>query len=127
METPIQDLQDLQDLQDKSGGAVAPSCTKVKRASQMASEFEPKESHRVLAAELGVDLERAFKKFCDYHTSRGSKFVDWDRALNTWLRKEQEFGRGAREKPPTKGMRCGFAQQNYTAGLEPQGDGSYGF
>jgi hypothetical protein len=31
--------------------------------------------------------------FCDHHLARGSKFVDWDRAFQTWIRNDTErFG-----------------------------------
>jgi hypothetical protein len=59
----------------------------------MPEDFKPTDKHRALAAELGVGLEAAFAAFVDYHRSKGSKFKDWGRALNTWLRREPQFQR----------------------------------
>ena len=86
--------QEQEREQERAGGAVAPSTAKTKRACQMSEGFQPKESHRALAVELAVNLDAAFAKFCDHHSSKGSTFKDWDRALNTWLRNEQAFVRG---------------------------------
>jgi len=94
LEGPILDLKTLQDLQDKSEGAGAPSRAKVKRAFQMPEDFAPKDSHKKLAIELGVDLDVELEVFKDHHLGHGSKFVDWDRALNKWLRNAREFRRG---------------------------------
>jgi squalene cyclase len=58
---------------------------------QMPKGFAPKESHYDLAKVLGVDLERAFPKFCDYHLAKGNKFKNWDFALNTWIRNDAEW------------------------------------
>lgn len=67
----------------------------MKRASQMPEAFAPKDRHRTLAVELGVDLASEFEVFKDHHLSHGSKFMDWDRALNKWLRNAREFRRGS--------------------------------
>ncbi|HUE51858.1 MAG TPA: hypothetical protein VMO80_05940 [Terriglobales bacterium] len=91
---PNKDLK-TKDVQDKSESAFAPSRAKVKRASQMAEAFAPKDSHRRLAIELGVDLASEFEVFRDHHVSHGSTFQDWDRALNKWLRNAREFRRGS--------------------------------
>ena len=61
------------------------------RARQMSPEFEPKESHRALATTLGVELADEFVAFSDFHRSKGSRFIDWDKALNTWLRTARRF------------------------------------
>ena len=61
------------------------------RATTLPESFQPKAQHRQLAAALGVDLDDVFPLFVDHHLSKGSKFKSWDRALNTWLRREQQF------------------------------------
>jgi hypothetical protein len=93
---PIQDLKTLQDIQDKSERASSLPRAKVKRAFQMPEDLTPKDSHRKLAIELGVDLASEFEVFKDHHLGHGSKFVDWDRALNKWLRNAREFRRGGK-------------------------------
>ena len=49
--------QEQEREQERAGGAVAPSTAKTKRACQMSEGFQPKESHRALAVELGVNLD----------------------------------------------------------------------
>jgi hypothetical protein len=79
---------------------------KTSRSSQMPEGFKPSDSHWALAGELRVELKTAFESFRDFHLSKGSTFKDWDRALNTWIRKEREFsrtavrGKGAPENVP---------------------------
>src|SRR4030095_9019597 len=59
----------------------------------MPTNFGPNAQHRALAIQLGIDLEEAFATFCDHHAAKGNKFLSWDRAFNTWLRREQQFAR----------------------------------
>ena len=68
-----------------------PSLSSRRRSSEIPEGFTPNEQHYKLAAELGVDLPRSFAAFVDYHAARGTRFVDWNRALNTWLRNEQRL------------------------------------
>lgn len=62
-----------------------PSVTTTARARQMPPEFTWSNAHSLKATAKGVDVEVELEKFRDYHLARGSKFVDWDRALHTWL------------------------------------------
>ena len=66
------------------------------RPIPMPEGFQPNAHHRALAIQFGVDLEEAFATFVDHHASKGNKFKSWDRALNTWLRRERQF---ARQRP----------------------------
>jgi hypothetical protein len=61
------------------------------KAASMPESFQPKTHHRALAAQLGIDLDREFEVFKDHHLAKGSRFKDWNRALNTWLRRAQQF------------------------------------
>jgi len=65
---------------------------KINKATQQPSGFTPSEKHTSLANELGVNLLSEFAVFVDYHASKGSKFKNWDAALNTWLRNAVKFG-----------------------------------
>ncbi|WP_413498917.1 helix-turn-helix domain-containing protein [Buttiauxella gaviniae] len=65
-----------------------------KKCSVMPEGFKPCESHQKMADKLGVSLQEEFEKFTDHHLSKNSKFVDWSRALNTWLRNAKGFQRG---------------------------------
>lgn len=66
-----------------------------KRKTSQPDGWAPNDTHVRIAAEERVDLEREAQKFSDHHASKGTKFVDWDRAFCTWLRNAPGFG-GAR-------------------------------
>jgi len=87
----------------------------------MPHRFEPNDQHRDLAAWLGVDLELAFAKFSDHHASKGTKFVDWNRALNAWLRRETTFARGSTDDKASASVLTGSAVEN-TLALLKDGD-----
>lgn len=85
--------------QERAVGAAAPSPpARQRRAVEMPEDFKPTDEHRALAAELGVNLGSAFLAFQDHYLAKGSKFQNWDRALNGWLRREVKFAGGARTK-----------------------------
>ncbi|EAU6968438.1 helix-turn-helix domain-containing protein [Salmonella enterica] len=62
-----------------------------KKLSSMPEGFSPSASHQKMAEEYGISLQEEFDKFTDHHLSKGSKFIDWSRALNTWLRNARGF------------------------------------
>ncbi|HHR9490844.1 TPA: helix-turn-helix domain-containing protein [Salmonella enterica subsp. enterica serovar Agona] len=62
-----------------------------KKPSSMPEGFSPSASHQKMAEEFGISLQDEFDKFTDHHLSKGSKFIDWSRALNTWLRNARGF------------------------------------
>ena len=66
-----------------------------RKALPMPESFQPKAHHRALAAELGIDLDSEFEVFRDHHIAKGNRFKDWNRALNTWLRRARGFSRSA--------------------------------
>ncbi|NCH77955.1 helix-turn-helix domain-containing protein [Cronobacter sakazakii] len=62
-----------------------------KKSTVMPEGFSPSEAHQKMANEYGISLQEEFEKFTDHHLSKGSKFIDWNRALNTWLRNARGF------------------------------------
>ena len=62
-----------------------------KKSTVMPEGFSPSEAHKKMANEYGISLQEEFEKFTDHHLSKNSKFVDWSRALNTWLRNARSF------------------------------------
>lgn len=69
----------------------APDETSKKRSTAMPANFKPSSKHQTLAIELAVDLAAEFAIFGDYHQAKGSRFKDWNAALNTWLRNAAKF------------------------------------
>ncbi|RJI41660.1 helix-turn-helix domain-containing protein [Salmonella enterica subsp. enterica serovar Montevideo] len=96
-------LDNAQQIQPESGGAGADPRTyhsfepvkepleRKKKPSSMPEGFSPSASHQKMAEEFGISLQDEFDKFTDHHLSKGSKFIDWSRALNTWLRNARGF------------------------------------
>jgi hypothetical protein len=84
------------------GGAREAPPPKPKRPSRrgvatvMPEAWSPRANERALAAELGVGFEAELAKFVDHHAAKGSRFVDWDAALRTWLRNAVRFGGSTR-------------------------------
>jgi len=75
---------------------------KIKESTSKASFPQPKETfyphslnitdtHKALAKELGLVVDDELIKFKEWHLAKGSKFVRWDMAFNSWLRKASEF------------------------------------
>ena len=62
-----------------------------KRNTSMPKGWQPTDNHRKLAAKLNVDMDECVPRFTDYHMARGSKFIDWNRAFNTWLRNAPKY------------------------------------
>lgn len=96
-------LDNVQQTPPESGGAGAAPRTyhsfepvkepleRKKKPSSMPEGFSPSASHQKMAEEFGISLQDEFDKFTDHHLSKGSKFIDWNRALNTWLRNARGF------------------------------------
>jgi uncharacterized protein YdaU (DUF1376 family) len=80
--------------------AIAPSAP-AKRASQMPVDFDLSDEMRQFARDNGLDAQREFDAFRDYHRSKGSKFLDWKSAWRTWIRNAVKFaGKGKGNAPP---------------------------
>jgi hypothetical protein len=57
---------------------------------------------RAWAAEKvpSVDLAWQTEQFRDHHEGKGSKFVDWRKAWQTWMRNAAKWDRGRRQEQP---------------------------
>ena len=76
--------------------------SKRSRATTYPASWAPKESHRVKAQELGLDVAWEASQFQDTALAKGTTYLDWDRAFFTWLRKSVEFGNGKQAGKPKK-------------------------
>lgn len=65
--------------------------SKRKNATQIPDDFQPDEKHRILAAELHLNIEQELHKFIDWWKSRGTPMKDWDACFRNWLRKAAEI------------------------------------
>lgn len=49
--------------------------------------------HTELAQQLGLNVAVEFAHFRDHHIAKGTVFLDWSRAFNTWLRRATSYRR----------------------------------
>jgi hypothetical protein len=66
------------------------------RRTRFPDGWTPKDSHRVKAQELNLDLDWEARHFEDNAIAKGVMYVDWDRAFFSWMTKSVEFGRTRR-------------------------------
>ena len=73
-----------------------------KRATTMPDDFTVTPEMRAWAAEKapGVDLDWQTEQFRDHHEGKGSQFVDWRKAWQTWIRNAAKWDRGRRQEQP---------------------------
>ena len=64
---------------------------KPKRKTAYPKAFEPNQTCRQKASDLGVHLDSELEKFKDFHQSKGNKYLDWQAAFRNWLTKAAEF------------------------------------
>lgn len=79
---------------------------KRKKASPYPSDFQVTPEILSLARENEwPDPHSELEAFRDFHISKGSRFVEWDRAFHTWLRNSKKFSGRTDGKPKaTQGL-----------------------
>ena len=102
-----------------------PEPKKSKRACQLPADFEPDETGRRKAEELGVSVAAELERFRDHHAARGNSMIDWQAAWRTWVRNARDFaqlGRGVQpQKAAATSRHAGFADKDYHAGVNADG------
>lgn len=73
-----------------------------KRPTRYPDDFTPNDNNREVAAAQGVNLPAVLAQFADHHRAKGSTFLDWHLALNTWIRREKPMQTATR-RPPGEG------------------------
>jgi uncharacterized protein YdaU (DUF1376 family) len=71
---------------------------KQSRKRRLPDDFAPNETGREYAEAKGVNFDAELVGFLNFHTARGTAYVDWQAAWRTWCDKAVEFGR-ARGRP----------------------------
>lgn len=86
-------------------------------ASKILKTFTPQSEHRVIANNLGLDLNSEAEKFIDHYQANGETRVDWGAQFRKWLRKAPECGSSkyttGKGPPPASGKQA--ARNNYAA------------
>lgn len=77
----------------------APTEQKKKRAIALPGDWKPTDRHHEIATTENVsDMERQAEIFKDSAITHDRRYVDWDRAFNSWLRRVNEFNGRTRGK-----------------------------
>lgn len=76
------------------GMMVTKTAAKSSRQKKLPKNWKPNDTHRRIATEEGVDLEREVTGFRDHAEATGRTMLDWDAAFRTWLRNARGFNKG---------------------------------
>lgn len=100
--------------------------TKTNTQCVFPDDFSPNETCVELSEKLGVNASDEVQAFKDHHTSKESKFSDWQAAFRTWIRNAAKYAqrdtrgqRGSASRSP--GRHSGFGNMNYKKGIEDDG------
>jgi DNA-binding transcriptional ArsR family regulator len=79
---------------------------KVVAPHRMPNGWQPSDHVKAAMKEKhpALDLDSQLEAFEDYHAAKGSKFVDWDRAFQTWCRNASKW------EKPAKGSTLGSSR-----------------
>lgn len=61
--------------------------------------WQPTARQREVAQQSALDLDDQVRRFRNHHAARGTQFVSWDRAFDTWLDNAPRFAEGTRSGP----------------------------
>lgn len=67
---------------------------KQKKRTKLPDSWVPNDTHRRIATEEGVNVEREVIGFRDHAQATGRVMLDWDAAFRTWLRNARQFSKG---------------------------------
>lgn len=74
------------------GESTAAGKPRTKQATTIASDWQPSDAHRRLAAERGIDILEEGSKFRDWCTATGKTYKDWEAAFRNWIRNARPNG-----------------------------------
>ena len=81
------------------GGTRSSAQAPIRRAVSYPEDFGVSEQVRKWAETEDLsDPLTLLPAFKDYHVAKGSRFIDWDAALRTWVRNDRRFNRNRREE-----------------------------
>lgn len=78
-----------------NGTQVTKERSKDKRQRKMPKGWSPSDQTKASMKDKHptLNLDSEIEAFEDYHSSKGSKFVDWDRAFQTWCRNADKWSK----------------------------------
>jgi hypothetical protein len=70
---------------------------KAKRPFVIPEDWAPRPQELAKAREMGIDGENEAESFRDWHTSKGTQYVDWDATFRTWLRNHKKWDKSGNQ------------------------------
>ena len=92
----------LEPINESISDATPPSLQKflsTKRKSFVNSQFEPNDTCKLKASNLGLDVETEKEKFILHAKANGKTFVDWQAAFQTWLLNAFKWSSANKQQP----------------------------
>lgn len=86
-----------------------------KRKKKLPQDFKPNEKHQALATQLQINLDQELEQFIDHHRARGTTMIDWNAALNTWIRNATKYG--AKKTGKAGMIWTGIDKQDFKKGI----------
>ena len=87
----IKQFKHIKEVKHIKDNTVSAKPKKQKVLSQLSNDFVVTDSHREFSTKNKFNSpDSLINAFKDYHFSKGSKFKDWDRAFQTWIRNDTE-------------------------------------
>lgn len=74
-------------------GTTSRTTSRKKSETGFPEGWKPNKNHAALASERSVDLREQAVQFEDHHRAKGSRYVNWDLAFNTWLRNASRWSK----------------------------------
>jgi len=91
-------LQNYTDSEKVTQIMKPPTPKKIKKptpanAAKLAKNWQPNDTHRRIAADLGVDISGEAEKFRDHAEAHGRKLINWDAGFRNWMRMSVDFSK----------------------------------
>lgn len=77
--------------QGKGTGSRKGSARGAKVMRQIPADWVPKEAHREIAIEYGLDPDEQVTKFRNHFEAKGARYKDWDHTFRNWLVREKSY------------------------------------
>lgn len=70
-----------------------------KSQTDFPENLQPTPNQIAKCQKLGFDVDALFEHFASHHQAKGSRFVDWSRAFDTWILNQQKFAKTPPKDP----------------------------
>ena len=92
-------------------GETAPPKRK-KSQTEFPSDLQPTAKQIEKCQSLGFDVVTLFEHFSSHHQAKGSRFVDWSKAFDTWILNQSKFSPKATSKKDPLAVNQAWGQKD---------------